>query len=45
MRLILFRRDSVRAGVFDQRVIIDHVDRREIAMRDPFLARKLGDVV
>src|SRR5664280_1699171 len=41
----LFRSHPVRAGVFQQRVVVGRFDRREVAVRDPFRPRELGDVV
>ena len=41
----LFRGYAVRARVFQQSVVVDRLDRREIAVRDQFRPRELGDVV
>src|SRR5215203_856010 len=41
----LFGRDPVGARIFDERVVRDRHDRREIAVGDPFGPRKFGDVV
>ena len=35
---IYARGHAMRACVFDKRIIVDRLDRREVAMRDPFRA-------
>ena len=42
---ILFRSHPMCARVLDKRVVINRLDRCEVAVRDPFGARELGDVI